>query len=436
MNLKAILLIALEVVIISACILFFAPLGYLGIETEPSGAFVHIDGDPSGRAPIYLAFVTPRTYQIDMTKEGFAPLTVQVTAHRFARTINKFKLEKVFSYELNTDPPGATVLLDGKQLEDTTPLKVRDLKAGKYVLRFDKEGYPSIAYVVDTTTTLPSLLLSFHEGIDVTFNSNPPGAKLVLDGRPVGTTPCRVQGLVAKRYRAELVLEEYEKINQRVDLWVTGNIVNFTLRKLHPIYVLTDPPGQVVEIDGIPEGKSPLTAWRVEGQYEVSIGKAAKLLTLPKESKVFIPLDVEEEFVFIDRTGKKYDVKGIRSKLSPKIPKGEYKIALPIKDGIVLLGTFQYDGKPLKIDRYNFSKDGKTIIRSFGGSRTIEVIAPKEKILLGEGEAVLDIGKIAERIGNFKELTIEIGQGNWSTNITLSLAEIASGIVVEVEVMR
>jgi len=436
MNYKVAIAVAIEVVLIAISIIFFAPLGYMGIEVEPKGAQVKIDGDPAGRSPLYLAFVTPRKYQLEISKDGYKTLNASFNVSRFTKTIQQFKLEKVYSYEILSDPPGAYVILDGKLLQETTPMKIKGLTAGKYLLILQKEGYPSISKVIETSQSKASFLLSFRQGINVEFTSNPPGAELRLDGKKVGVTPCIVEGLFAKTYNAELTIEGYEDLKQSVDISINGDKVSFTLRKLNPLAIISDPPGQIAYLDGNPAGKTPLIVNIVDGRYEIAVGKIKKQVVLPKDQIVKIENPEKAIFELINESGTVQKYQGPSDAVLPKPPNGKYRLAIPIEGGRIYLSEYTFADKPQKVSSYTYSKDGKTTIRSIGGARSIEIVTPKENIELGMGEAEIDIKQIEEKIGKFDTLNIMVGQGVWSAKFTLTKAEIMAGIIFEVEVVR
>lgn len=437
MSIKAWLVIGLEVVLLAVSVYFFAPLGIIYVDTVPSGALARIDGDPAGRTPIYLTFITPRKYEIELEKEGYAKNTHSVEVGRIKRTIEKIELEKVYSFEIRSDPPGAYVIFEGKKvLDQKTPTTIRDLKAGKYIVRLDLEGYPSISQVLDTESTPSSLVMSFKEGITVVFNSNPQGAKISLDGRELGTTPCKVQGLRAKRYKADLSLEGYDPISQQIDLGVTGNQVTFTMGKLHPVAILSSPPGLEVKLDGVAIGKTPMIANIIEGSYEISIAGKTYKINVPQDGKAFIEADGAAKFQLVDKSRAVFDAEGNMASLTSKAPNGTYTLATPIEHGRLLHEEIKHDGKPFKTSWYKFTKDGKTVIKSFGGSRTIGILKDGEMMPLGEGEVTLNLEKIDERVGKRDSYDIQVGQGDWSATIKLTRAEIMYGIELVVEVVR
>jgi hypothetical protein len=437
MNMKAWLVIGLEVILLVVSVYFFAPLGILYIDTMPSGALARIDGDPAGRTPIYLTFITPRKYEIELEKEGYAKNTHSIEVGRIVRTIEKIPLEKVYSFEIRSDPPGAYVIFEGKKvLDQKTPTTIKDLKAGKYIVKLDLEDYPSISQVLDTESTPSSLMMSFKEGITVVFNSNPQGAKITLDGRELGTTPCKVQGLRAKGYLANLNLEGYEPINQQIDLGVTGNQVTFTMDKLHPVAILSSPPGLQVKQDGVVIGKTPLIAYIIEGSYQISIADITHKINVPKDVKTFFEADGNAKFQLVDKSRTVFDVEGKMTSLTSKAPTGIYTLATPIEHGRLLHEEIEFYGKPLKTSWYKFTEDGKTKIKSFGGSRTIGILKNNDMIPFGEGEVTLNLERIDERIGKQDSYQIQVGQGNWSTVFTITRAEIMYGIELKVEVVR
>jgi serine/threonine protein kinase len=93
---------------------------------------------------------------------------------------------------VSSEPPGATVELDGHRLAETTPTAVRGLAAGAHRLRLQLDGHADVERNVSVRAgerTLVELALAARSH-RVSVKSAPSGATVFLDGRVVaGTTP-------------------------------------------------------------------------------------------------------------------------------------------------------------------------------------------------------------------------------------------------------
>lgn len=100
-------------------------------------------------------------------------------------------------FSLETRPSGARVFLNGKLLDDRTPITIRDLEPGNHVLHVEygpryAPWQTQIEVRPGEHLKLPRAVLVLKSAL-VEFRSDPPGAEVVLsrgrDTRVLGTTP-------------------------------------------------------------------------------------------------------------------------------------------------------------------------------------------------------------------------------------------------------
>jgi hypothetical protein len=124
---------------------------------------------------------------------------------------------------VNTDPPGATVYVDGAPAEGKTPTTIFNLPVGKtFVIKVDLFGYePQQKEVmtiegrsVEFSTALTKSTGTF--GI-VKIMSQPPGAKVYVDGSPQSqVTPLDMPGLkVGEEHTAVFMLDGFEDATKK-----------------------------------------------------------------------------------------------------------------------------------------------------------------------------------------------------------------------------
>lgn len=113
--------------------------------------------------------------------------------------------------ELDSDPTGATVYLDGRRM-GRTPWRGIVLP-GKHRLELDREGYAHLQQEILTergqTYTLKLSMEAAAQGALLTLDSVPPGAEVMLDGKAMGVTPLRGLQMEARTYQVELRLPGY-----------------------------------------------------------------------------------------------------------------------------------------------------------------------------------------------------------------------------------
>jgi hypothetical protein len=127
----------------------------------------------------------------------------------------------------------ANVYLDGVR-NGLTPRSLRDVPLGSHVIRVTRPGYEPQEQTVVLTAEEPSASLSFtlrrgsgrsaggQQGpavrsvLTVFIDSNPPGARIRIDGRDLAPTPLTVRQLRPGTHTLELRLPGYKTWTQRL----------------------------------------------------------------------------------------------------------------------------------------------------------------------------------------------------------------------------
>jgi eukaryotic-like serine/threonine-protein kinase len=175
----------------------------LRIETRPPGASVWLDGREVGETPLSVKDVLPGPHQVRLSLEGHSPaeLAFQVLEGSNPPPLRFVMPALIAPADVYSDPPGATVTVDGKEIGET-PQKL-DLSPGPHEVRLDLEGFaPTVKHV----EVHPGVRLVLRTRLDpappaavVSMPAAPPipipvvpGALVVLD--ETVTPPRRVAG--------------------------------------------------------------------------------------------------------------------------------------------------------------------------------------------------------------------------------------------------
>jgi hypothetical protein len=139
-----------------------AAIGRLLVQSTPAGARVFVDGRDAGVTPTTLRGLTRGSHSVRLVRDGYASAerTVSITAGRPAQSL-VVELSRpaatprlptpapaasatpgryTGSLVIDSQPPGATVFIDGKQV-GTTPLQLRAVDAGSHVVRLERAGH-------------------------------------------------------------------------------------------------------------------------------------------------------------------------------------------------------------------------------------------------------------------------------------------------------
>ena len=245
-------------------------LARLELTSDPPGAAVFIDGRATGRTtPAEVGLEPGQPHELRLELDGYAPVTRSLPA--FSTSLaQEVKLEKMRtgSLRLETTPPGASVVLDGRRLEGTTPLVVPTLASDvPHEVSLSLDGYePDVADVTlepdrlttvrrtltrirqapaVRTTTTASVAALRHGTLRVT--TTPSAIALYVDGKRVGETPAELS-LSPGRHEVRFVnpawrLDRKERVvidsggAHTLERDLTPRMVRFNVRPYADVYL-------------------------------------------------------------------------------------------------------------------------------------------------------------------------------------------------------
>jgi hypothetical protein len=188
--------------------------GDLIVQTAPPGATIYLDGKLVGTSPYDGKGLSSGTYRIRVIKEGFETWerVENVEAGKRVEVIAQLKV-KGADLEVRSEPPRATVYLDGKNMGET-PVTLSGVRAGQYSIRVVKEGYHPYEERVeliggDRKTVLASLKTRLGV-LGVILKTS--GASLYVNGQPVEVGPSNTVGkeLSSGSYKVKVTKEGFE----------------------------------------------------------------------------------------------------------------------------------------------------------------------------------------------------------------------------------
>jgi hypothetical protein len=133
---------------------------------------------------------------------------------------------------IRSTPAGARAFIDGKEV-GRTPVTTRAIGSGSHTVRVEREGFVAEEQKVAVSAARPSASLTFtlervatrnlstpaaNRGGLVSFESRPPGARVMLDGRAIGTTPMTLSDVTAGSHTVSLDLPGYRRWTASVDV--------------------------------------------------------------------------------------------------------------------------------------------------------------------------------------------------------------------------
>jgi TonB family protein len=175
--------------------------GSLVIVTEPAGATIALSNFAPRVSPATIKDLRLGHYSVNITLPGYDPVNLDVeikdnatTDPGVIRMVGQFG-----SIELTTDPAdvayeirpaGLRISLGGSEIrQGKTPATVGDLPIGDYVVTFKREGWPNHTENVSVERSKSAHVSTKFSGGTVTISSTPAGARVALNGNPLGQTP-------------------------------------------------------------------------------------------------------------------------------------------------------------------------------------------------------------------------------------------------------
>lgn len=115
-------------------------LGGLLVTTEPAGAQVFVDGRPQRGEPLKLDSLLIGAHALRAEKDGFSPVEHRVEVVEGKRQTVMLRLSTKGSIRVASEPPGATVVVQGKP-PGPAPLLLGALDEGRYIVRCELDGH-------------------------------------------------------------------------------------------------------------------------------------------------------------------------------------------------------------------------------------------------------------------------------------------------------
>jgi len=167
--------------------------GEVAVTSIPEQANVRVNGIERGKTPVTVSGVPKGRTTIEITKEGFLPMTREVSLNAGDRqTVSVILEEQAGSMFLSSVPSGARFYVDG-QPRGIGPVKIPNVKPGTYNVRAELEGYATVDRAVNVLRgkeTNEEFRLDGNLG-RIEIKTSPPGAQVFLDGHSCGFTKSR-----------------------------------------------------------------------------------------------------------------------------------------------------------------------------------------------------------------------------------------------------
>jgi thiol-disulfide isomerase/thioredoxin len=279
-------------------------VGSIFIDANIPGANIWLDDNSTGKkTPDTLENITVGKHKVSVRKESYNSNpefdSVEVVEGSTV-SVNFLLTNKVGAISVNSNPPGARIILDHKNTQESTPDTLDSVSVGNHIVTVEKEGYGTVPSL-DTVEVIEDSLVSVdfilvEKRGNIFVNSNVSGAEIFLDYVSTGKlTPDTIFDLMVGNHVVSVKKSGYSVFPETTIVEVIESSVptcNFVLsQNLGGLFVNSTPQGAEIYLNHQNSGKlTPSLFSLPEGNYIVSVAKSG-YFSFPESAMVFLVKD-------------------------------------------------------------------------------------------------------------------------------------------------
>ncbi|MBZ0108269.1 MAG: PEGA domain-containing protein, partial [Candidatus Scalindua rubra] len=250
--------------------------GSLDIKSEPADAMIIVDGKEVGNTPATITALLPGKHLVEIGMEGYGHWSESIDVRGgMENTLNAKLLKITGSIDIKSNPPEATIYLDGEKIA-TTPDTLQSVAIGIHEVEIKMEGYAEWKKTINVKKGKEITLiatLQLNTGT-VGIESDPAEAIVFLDGKEVGNSPVSLTGIKIGIYEVELKKEGY--VSWKETIKIKAGRVNSLTAKLTEmpaaININSEPSNAMILIDSKKAGSTPKTLTGIKpGMHQVEV---------------------------------------------------------------------------------------------------------------------------------------------------------------------
>src|SRR5258708_7263073 len=193
----------------------------LSVQTDPPGASLLLDGKPP-QSPNTFTHVPFGKHQLSATLKDYEPIKKDIEVSRGMVPEIRLTLgqvQEIAALSVQTHTPGASLLLDGKPPQ--SPNTFTHVPFGKHQLSATLKDYEPIKKDIEVSRgMIPEIRLTLgqiQEIAALSVQTDPPGASLLLDGKPP-QSPNTFTHVPFGTHQLTATLDKYEASNQEIQV--------------------------------------------------------------------------------------------------------------------------------------------------------------------------------------------------------------------------
>jgi len=179
--------------------------GVLRVRSTPEGATVRLNGEDRGVTPCDLTDAPAGENTVELTLKGYVPFVEKVVVSaQETRDITGVLQAIPTTLQVVSIPEKARIYVND-QFRGESPIKLTDLPPGEHRLRAELSGFEVAARTVsllDQSDAVEEFRLKKNSG-KIVVVSDPPGAKVFLNGEEKGITSTPATGMVSDPFEID-----------------------------------------------------------------------------------------------------------------------------------------------------------------------------------------------------------------------------------------
>ncbi len=254
--------------------------GHLTVNTQPAtAAEIWLDDQPIGPAATRLSDIAAGPHTLTVKSKRFRDYeqTLEIQGKDQHQELEVVLEPAWAEVSIATQPPGATLLVDGKAMVGSTPFTAEIIEGERNII-LKLSGYKAwqetLTVHAGENIQLQTVTLEKADGL-VTLHSVPQGAGVTVNGEYQGQTPLEVALAPGEKYQFTLYKDGYQPAHKELEIQ-SGEDRQLTLNlqaQLGEISIRSQPADAQVYIDGHLMGKAGQTFKLPARQTRVTVKK-------------------------------------------------------------------------------------------------------------------------------------------------------------------
>jgi len=249
--------------------------GSVSVASKPEGATVMWNGKKIGRTPLSSYTLPKGKHVLELSSPGYQTRSMEVEISEGSlNNLGQIPLvHDVGQLSVRSVPDNLAVeILDSENRTTIgkTPMTIDDLPVGNYTIRVKRAGWPDYSEAVNVQANSPLSVEHAFNGVNLTLQSDPPGATVYLGSSELGKTPVTVE---LPPQRAQLV-SRIGALAPVTEEFIPAGNGKQTLEFKHAygvVSISSDRVDSKVYIAGIDLGKLPIDAILPPGQHQIVV---------------------------------------------------------------------------------------------------------------------------------------------------------------------